>query len=551
MTATPTCPEPSQWHELLAGAMSAKQQAVLTGHLETCVDCRQTLEDLAAGNAAWADQARRLGSESPVVDSALHRAMAHLRDLPSEAATLVPPLSFDVASLALLGPPDEPGHLGKLGPYVVLEEIGRGGMGIVLKAHDTKLHRFVAIKVLSPRLAADATARQRFLREARAVAAVRHEHVVTIHDVDEASGFPYLVMEYVPGMALQERLEHKPSPDLEEILRLGAETAAGLAAAHARGLVHRDIKPANILLEDGRHVKITDFGLARLAEEATAELAEPVGGIDARLTQVGVVAGSPAYMAPEQARALPLDNRADLFSLGSVLYALCTGQAPFQANTVVAVLHDVAEATPRPIAEINPAIPHWLIAIITRLHAKDPSQRFQSAAEVAELLDHHLAEVRQQARGMHPAWRHPGFEYRSRRLVAGWPLVHIATGLDSRTGRVRVAKGIIAIGNVAVGVLAIGGLAAGGIAIGGGAVGVLALGGGAIALAFACGGGAVGLVALGGIAVGMIALGGGAIGYYALGGGAWGVHTFGGNFQDPEAVQFFRYWLGRFLPGIG
>jgi hypothetical protein len=141
-----------------------------------------------------------------------------------------------------------------------------------------------------------------------------------------------------------------------------------------------------------------------------------------------------------------------------------------------------------------------------------------------------------------------GFEYRSARTVAGWPLVHIATGTDLQTGRKRVAKGIIAIGDMAVGVLAIGGLAVGGVAIGGGALGVIALGGCAIALGLAIGGGAIGLVALGGIAVGMIALGGGAIGYYALGGGAWGVHAFGGNLQDREAIDFFRGWLGRWWP---
>ena len=159
------------------------------------------------------------------------------------------------------------------------------------------------------------------------------------------------------------------------------QAALGLAAAHAQGLVHRDIKPANILLENGvERVKLTDFGLARAAD-------------DAGLTQSGVIAGTPQYMAPEQARGEPVDHRADLFSLGSVLYAMCTGRSPFRAESAVAVLRRVSEDTPRPIREVNPDIPDWLAAIVARLHAKDPARRFQSAAEVADRLGEHLAQL--------------------------------------------------------------------------------------------------------------------------------------------------------------
>src|SRR5206468_4335883 len=161
------------------------------------------------------------------------------------------------------------------------------------------------------------------------------------------------------------------------------QTALGLAAAHAQGLVHRDIKPANILLENGlERVKITDFGLARAVD-------------DASLTQNGVVAGTPLYMAPEQARGEPVDHRADLFSLGSVLYAMATGSAPFRASGAVAVLQHICDDPARPVAELNRDIPDWLAAIITRLHAKDAAQRIQSAAEVAELLGKHLAQLQQ------------------------------------------------------------------------------------------------------------------------------------------------------------
>ena len=248
----------------------------------------------------------------------------------------------DEAEVDFLDPPAEPGDLGRFGPYRVQGVIGRGGMGVVLRAFDTSLHRLVAIKVLAPELAANASARRRFLREARAAASVVHDHVVTIHAVDEAKGLPYLVMRLVEGKSLQDRLDREGPLGLAEILRIGRQAAQGLAAAHAQGLVHRDIKPSNILLENGvERVKITDFGLARAVD-------------DASLTQSGVVAGTPQYMAPEQARAEAVDHRADLFSLGSVMYAMCTGVPPFRAASALAVLRRVADDTPRPNREDNP-----------------------------------------------------------------------------------------------------------------------------------------------------------------------------------------------------
>src|SRR5262245_12468541 len=221
--------------------------------------------------------------------------------------------------LGFLTPAEKPDSLGRLGHYEVQEIIGRGGMGVVVRAFDEKLHRVVAIKVMAAQLATNGTARKRFVREAQAQAAVSHDHIVTIHAVEAESQLPYLAMQYVSGMSLQERLDKSGPMQLHEILRVGMQTASGLAAAHAQGLVHRDIKPANILLENGvERVKITDFGLARAATEAS-------------LTQSGVVAGTPQYMSPEQAEGKAIDQRTDLFSLGSVLYAMCTGRAPFRA----------------------------------------------------------------------------------------------------------------------------------------------------------------------------------------------------------------------------
>jgi hypothetical protein len=263
-------------------------------------------------------------------------------------------------------------------------------MGVVLKAFDPALHRPVAIKVLAPALAGSATARRRFTREAQAAAAVCHDNVVAVHGVSEADGLPYLVMQYVAGESLQARLDRTGPLEVAEAVRIGLQAARGLAAAHAQGLIHRDVKPANLLLEDGlARVKITDFGLARMAD-------------DAGLTRAGVVAGTPEYMAPEQARGEQVDHRADLFSLGSVLYACCTGRPPFRGPTPLAVLRQVSDEAPTPIRSLNPEVPAWLEALIVRLMAKDPDQRIQTAAELATLLEGYLAHLQQPTRGTAP-----------------------------------------------------------------------------------------------------------------------------------------------------
>src|SRR6516162_4097515 len=290
-------------------------------------------------------------------------------------------LAADGGGLDFLAPSQRPGSLGCLAHYEALAVVGRGGMGVVLRAFDTKLHRVVAIKALAPQLATNSAARQRFVREARAAAAVTHDHIIAIHAVEDAGPVPYLVMQFIDGPTLQKKLDRTGQLPLKEILRIGLQIAEGLAAAHRQGLVHRDVKPANIMLENGvERVKITDFGLARAAD-------------DASLTRSGVVAGTPAYMSPEQANGERVDARSDLFSLGSVLYALCTGHPPFRADTAVAVLRRVCDDTPRPIREINPEIPEWLAAVVAKLQAKDPGQRFATAAEVAALLSRRLTQL--------------------------------------------------------------------------------------------------------------------------------------------------------------
>jgi WD40 repeat protein len=320
--------------------------------------------------------------QQPALDDLLPEAN---RAGPSGNTATEPGGGDEELSLDFLAPSQKAGSLGRLDHYEVCERIGRGGMGIVLKAFDEKLHRVVAVKVMAPALAASPQARKRFVREAQAAAAVRHEHVIDIHAVEDAGPLPYLVMECIVGISLEDRIRRSGPLQLREVLRIGMQIAQGLAAAHAQGLVHRDIKPANILLENGVEcVKITDFGLARPVE-------------DAGMTQPGIIAGTPQFMAPEQARAGPVDRRADLFSLGSVLYTMCTGQPPFTSGDPLAVLKRVCEDSPRPIRELNPELPSWLAAIIERLHARDPADRFQSAAAVAELLANGLAHLQQPA----------------------------------------------------------------------------------------------------------------------------------------------------------
>jgi hypothetical protein len=285
------------------------------------------------------------------------------------------------ALMLFLAPSSEPGSLGRLDHYEILEVIGRGGTGVVLRARDTKLLRVVALKVLAAPLAVSGTARQRFAREARAAAAVRDEHVVAIHAVCDDGPVPYLVMEFIDGCNLEALLRKGGPLEVKEVLRIGTQVATGLAAAHRLGLVHRDVKPANILLENGvQRVKLTDFGLARASD-------------DANLTQSGYIAGTPLYMAPEQAAGEPLGPRADLFSLGSVLYELCAGRPAFRAATTVAVIRRVCDETPRPLREVNPEVPEPLCRLIARLHAKRPDDRPASAAEVADLLAGLLADL--------------------------------------------------------------------------------------------------------------------------------------------------------------
>ncbi len=276
------------------------------------------------------------------------------------------------------GPPCRPDEIGSLGPYRVIKELGRGGMGAVYLGFDERLKRRVALKVMLPQYAASATSKNRFLREARAAAGIAHDHIVTIHEADERDGTPYMAMQLLQGHPLDEYIKLKGRLDLAEVLRIGRETALGLAAAHGVGLVHRDIKPANLWMEapTGR-IKILDFGLAKPTQEEQQ---------DTDLTATGAILGTPAYMAPEQALGEKADSRADLFSLGVVLYRLATGHGPFHGATVMAMLASVVAEEPTPVRDRNPAVPEPLAKLIHQLLAKKPNGRPKSAAAVAEAI---------------------------------------------------------------------------------------------------------------------------------------------------------------------
>jgi formylglycine-generating enzyme required for sulfatase activity len=275
---------------------------------------------------------------------------------------------------AFLAPPQAPGELGQVGRYRVLRELGAGGMGVVYEAEDTQLLRRVALKVMHPETARHGDGKARFLREARAAAALTHDHIVPIHDVGEQGGAPFLVMALLRGETLEARLKRTRRPlPLAEALRIGREVAEGLAAAHEAGLVHRDVKPANVWLEaPAARVKLLDFGLARLSEG------------DAVKTRSGAVLGTPAYMSPEQAAGgKGVDARADLFSLGAVLYEMLTGTRAFKGDSWMEVLANRLRMKPATPHEVNADVPEEVSALVMRLLAEEPAQRPSSARQVA------------------------------------------------------------------------------------------------------------------------------------------------------------------------
>ncbi|HEV7914609.1 MAG TPA: protein kinase, partial [Albitalea sp.] len=277
----------------------------------------------------------------------------------------------------------------QVGRYLIQERLGRGGMATVFKAHDPGIGRDVAIKFLHAALCEDDEYRGRFLREARAAGGLSHPNIVTVHDVGEIEGRPYMAMELLTGEPLSDLMEvGKPLP-LRDVVVMGIQLARALDYAHAHGIVHRDIKPGNIVRLKGTHtVKVTDFGIAHMEASGAGE----------QRTRVGDVLGTPQYMSPEQTQGEKLDGRSDLFSAGIMFYQMLTGQRPFQGDSLVALAMKIAKDEPTPIEKLRPDLPHALRRIVERCLAKAPDRRFQTGRELSDALTRVLGELDEAAR---------------------------------------------------------------------------------------------------------------------------------------------------------
>jgi serine/threonine protein kinase len=466
------CPDTRTLERLLLGYAKGAEIEQLEKHVAACARCVATAQSLRSEDALLralrgsdsapaapqqelidaivpllkrlhpADEQETVPPRPGVAKDVGNRTTApppHPATPPLQTNARLPDQTLTVGSFGELTPSATPGVLGTLGAYRVLRQLGAGGMGVVYEAEDPQLRRQIALKVIRPELVARTDLRRRFLQEAQAVAAVEHDHIVAIFHVGEHEGLPYLAMPLLRGQTLEDRLRQANGPlPVDEVLRIGRETAEGLAAAHERGLIHRDIKPNNIFLEGARgegrgarqegrattqlgdnaslaprpsslapRVRILDFGLARVVQEEEKVLEN-------------TVTGTPAYMAPEQGRGEAVDARCDLFSLGCVLYRMATGKPAFRGNDLVSLLMSVALDEPAPPGQLNPQLPAALAEIIQRLLAKRPDQRPQTAAIVAAKLRDIERQRAEAARPKPSPWRW---------LVASAAAVLLAVGL--------------------------------------------------------------------------------------------------------------------------
>ncbi len=428
---TTACPPTEELRQLLGSQLSGERQQEYTNHLDRCPCCQNKLEELATEGTNLSSVIEQLQESEPMatsaywpslreIDAAIAQAAGNQAGMKNNAVVTPPPVERKPkrkdATLDFLDPPTDPSYLGRLAHFDVMRILGRGGMGVVLEAFDSKLQRHVAIKVLDPELAEEELSKQRFCREARSAASVTHENVVAVHQVEKVpeKGIAFLVMQLISGETLEQRLQRETKLPLSEIVRISMEAARGLAAAHSQGLIHRDIKPGNILLEPpSQRVKLTDFGLARIVD-------------DVKLTRTGFVSGTPLYMAPEQALGAEPDPRSDLFSLGAIMYEMAAGQPPFTGSSALAILKQITEVKHRPLREVNPNVPEWFAEIVDDLLAKKPADRYDSATDLAEVLEYHWAHLKTSSDEL------PGvcqIEMRRRRIRNTWLIAGVGVSL--------------------------------------------------------------------------------------------------------------------------
>jgi len=398
----------------------------------------------------------------------------------------------------------------------ILELLGQGGMGAVYKARQRGLDRIVALKILPPEVSGDANFAERFAREARALARLSHPNIVTVFDLGKSGPLYYFQMEFVDGMNLRQLLEsHRPAP--QECLSLIPQICEALEYAHGEGIVHRDIKPENILLDQKGRVKLADFGLSKLLEPRRQDI---------QLTQSDHVLGTMHYMAPEQfEKPLEVDQRADIYSLGVVLYEMLTGELPLGRFE---------------LPSQKAAVDSRLDALVLRALERNPQKRYQHASDISMELEAIAGVVSKLSPEVS---RNLSYEYRSKAALFGWPLLHVAVGVNPATGRKRSARGIITVGTAPRGVIAFGDVAVGVIACG--IFGLISISVVAVGIV-TCGSVAAGLVlALRGLAISPIAIGGATFGWYANGALAWGKHALSPRVYDPMADKFFNPLAGN------
>ncbi len=377
------CPDRAELDALCGGQLPSADVGRVLRHVADCDSCRAVLRNAGFPVASSASGPQVFGSDTVKGEKALQQSPStgtsanHYAAAPDGSSQ-----SADGARSAwrgLLAPPQNPDELGRLGGYRILRVLGEGGMGIVFEGEDPSLARRVAIKVLRSG-EIDLAQRKRFVQEAQLAASLSSDHIVTIHQVGDDAGCLFIVMELLRGETLEDRLKRESSLPLADTLRIAREVAEGLSAAHERQLVHRDIKPANIWLEakrpdgPGCRVKLLDFGVAR-----------PIS-VHEHLTIGGNIVGTPAYMSPEQACGLPIDERSDLFSLGCVIYAMLTGKSPFERQNYVQSLKAVVDERPQPLGEFTLCMPPRVARLVDRLLEKESNARPAGARQIVDEL---------------------------------------------------------------------------------------------------------------------------------------------------------------------